>query len=938
MRLRTNTRPDPAQRAGGVAKQRHFGRAAKLPAGGPKERYPPGPMAVSRPTDAHAIRSAFLDFFVERGHARVPSSPLVPHNDPTLLFVNAGMVQFKDVFTGRDKRDYSRATSAQRCLRAGGKHNDLDNVGFTPRHHTLFEMLGNFSFGDYFKKEAIAWAWEFLTGVLELPANKLVVSVFNGEGDDAPFDQEAYDLWAEIVPKQRIYAFDAKENFWQMGDTGPCGPCTEIHIFLGEGDAPPTGGQPGKGPAFEDSAYMELWNLVFMQYEKHASGKMDKLPAPSVDTGAGLERLAAVFEGVASNYETSLLAPLVARAKQLAGVSGPQGEREASFRVIADHARATAFLIADGVTPEKSKREYVLRRIMRRAIRHGTLVGLDEPFFHTVCDEVVDRFGDAYPELREARAAIADAVQIEEQVFRRTLDRGLKMVEATLAELPEGAEVFPIEPAAKLYDTYGFPIDLTRVIAEEHGLKLDEDEVAEQVRELQGGGEASFAGGEAKIEDVYFELANDLGASEFLGYEAVEAEATLRAIVREGQRVEAAAAGEEVELIFDRTPFYGESGGQMGDTGTITGGAGGEARVSVSDTQKPTGGLLVHRAKVEHGRVQVGERYALHVDTARRDAIRRNHSATHLLHHALREVLGKHVTQKGSLVAPDRLRFDFSNPRPVTAEELAEIERRVNAMILRNEATGTREMSLADAKQAGAIGLFGEKYGEQVRVVTISADSVELCGGTHVARAGDIGLFKIVSEAGIAQGVRRIEALTGTGALEWVQHTAAVVDQASAELHARDADDLLERLAKLQDELKAERHKVGQLERKLATGGGGGESEVTEVAGVKLLVRKIGVADPKVMREAADTLRDRLGSGVVVLAAERDGKANLLVAVTKDLAGKKVHAGKLVGALAAHVDGRGGGRPDLAQAGGPKIAGLDAAVADAPAQLASMLG
>ncbi|WP_420870696.1 alanine--tRNA ligase [Enhygromyxa salina] len=892
---------------------------------------------MSRPTDAHALRTAFLDFFAERGHERVASSPLVPFNDPTLLFVNAGMVQFKDVFTGRDKRDYRRATTAQRCLRAGGKHNDLDNVGFTPRHHTLFEMLGNFSFGDYFKRDAINWAWEFLTQVLGFPADKLVVSVFNGEGDDAPFDQEAYDLWLELVPKDRIYAFNAKENFWQMGDTGPCGPCSEIHIFRGEGPAPGTGGQPGKGPAFEDAAYMELWNLVFMQYEKHEGGRMEKLPAPSVDTGAGLERLAAILEGASSNYGTSLLSPLVDKGKQLAGVSGDQGEREASFRVIADHARATAFLIADGVTPEKSGRSYVLRRIMRRAIRHGTLVGLDEPFFHEICDLVVEQFGDAYPELREARAAIADAVQIEEQAFRRTLDRGLKMVEATLAALPERAGAFPVDPAAKLYDTFGFPIDLTRVIAVEHGLTLDEDEVAARVRELQGAGDAGFVGGDAKINDVYFELANELGATEFVGYAEVEQQATLRAIIVDGARVESASAGASVELIFDRTCFYGESGGQIGDHGVIVGGADPKgARLEVSDSQKPTGGLIVHHASVTQGRIAVGDSLTLRVDVARRDAIRRNHSATHMLHHALREQLGKHVAQKGSLVAPDRLRFDFSHPRPLTLEERAAIERQVNAMVMANAATGTQEMSLANAKQAGAIGLFGEKYADEVRVVTIAADSVELCGGTHVARAGDIGLFKIVSEGGVAQGVRRLEAVTGTGALDWVQHTASIVEQATAELHARDADDLLVRLAKLQEELKLKERELAQIERKLATGGAG-ESETTEVAGVKLLVRKIGVADPKVMRDAADTLRDRLGSGVVVLAAERDGKASLLVAVTSDLAGKKVHAGKLVGALAGHIDGRGGGRPDLAQAGGPKLAGLDQAVADAPVQLAAQL-
>jgi alanyl-tRNA synthetase len=905
-------------------------------------------MALERPRDAHALRSTFLDFFAERGHRVVPSSPLVPFADPTLLFVNAGMVQFKDVFTGRDVRDYTRAASSQRCVRAGGKHNDLDNVGFTPRHHTLFEMLGNFSFGDYFKRDAIRWAWTMLTEVLEIPAKKLVVSVFNGEGDAAPYDQEAYDLWAELLPRERIYAFPAKENFWQMGDTGPCGPCTEIHIFREGDEAPPDATREGKwGPAYEDTRYMELWNLVFMQYEKrkHESGEieMTRLPAPSVDTGAGLERLAAVLEGCETNYETSLLAPLVACGKRLAEVEGHQGEHEASFRVIADHARATTFLIADGVFPDKGKREYVLRRIMRRAIRHGTKVGLDEPFFHVVCNEVVERFGDAYPYLRDAAATIREVVQNEEEAFRRTLGRGLKMVKATLAELPAGTTAFPLEPAAILYDTHGFPIDLTRVIANEHGLELDEKAVEARVKAIQGAGEQEFASGQGKIEDVYFALAQRLGASEFLGYGSTSGEGTLKAILLDGREVERAGVGDEVELIFDRTPFYAESGGQTGDTGTIAfahsdQGPGSDARVRIDDTLKPTGGLHVHKGQIERGAIRVGDRFALHVDVERRDAIRRNHSATHLLHHALREVLGKHVTQKGSLVAPDRLRFDFSHSRPVAAEQVAAIEQIVNRMVLANAGTDTREMGLDDAKQAGAIGLFGEKYGERVRVVTIGDDSVELCGGTHVARAGDIGLFKIVSEGGVAQGVRRIEALTGTGALAWVQHTASIVARASAELSARDADELLVRLDKLQQDLKTSARKVAELERKLATGGADSGDEVVEIAGVKLLARKLGVADPKVMRDAADTLRDRLGSGVVVLAGEREGKANLLVAVTKDLAGTKVHAGKLIEKLAPHVGGRGGGRPDLAQAGGSDPSGLDRAIADAAVQLGALLG
>lgn len=917
---------------------------------------------MARPADAHAIRSAFLSFFEERGHAAVPSSPLVPFDDPTLLFVNAGMVQFKDVFTGRDKRDYTRATSAQRCLRAGGKHNDLDNVGFTPRHHTLFEMLGNFSFGDYFKRDAIRWGWEFLTQVLELPAEKLVVSVFNGEGENAPFDQEAYDLWAEIIPKERIYAFDAKENFWQMGDTGPCGPCSEIHIWRGEGGAPPDGGKPGKGPAFEDDKYMELWNLVFMQYEKLASGEMTKLPAPSVDTGAGLERLAAVLEGVETNYETGLFVPIVDKVKALAGVSGHQGEREASYRVIADHARATAFLIADGVTPDQTGRPYVLRRIMRRAIRHATLVGLEDLFFHEVCDEVVDRFGEAYPELREAREVIAGAVKIEEEGFRRTLARGLRRVSKILAGLEaEGSKVFPVDEAADLYTSAGFPIDLTRVIAEENELTLDEAAVAEKLEAQKG--ESSFAGGGgSKVADVYFDIVNELGqGTAFLGYGATAAEATLKAIVipapepAEGEpaleptRVESAQAGQAVELIFDQSPFYGESGGQVGDTGVLRAVEGG-ATVTVTQTSKPTGGLHVHHGELAGGSIAVGQRFVLEVDVARRDAIRRNHSATHMLHHALRKVLGKHVAQKGSLVAPDRLRFDFSHARSVTREETRRIEAEVNAMVLANAPTGTAEMSLADAKQAGAIGLFGEKYGAEVRVVTIGEveteageeRSVELCGGTHVARAGDVGLFKIVGEGGVAQGVRRIEAMTGMGAVEWVQERAEVVDQVASDLRARDLGEVLGRLEKLHEELAARGREIDSLKRKLATGGGGQASEVVEVEGggktVKLTARRIPVADPKIMREAADTLRDRMGSGVVVLAGERDGKANLLVATTKDLAkGKIVHAGKLAAALVVHVDGRGGGRPDMAQAGGPKVAGLDDVVAHAAEELAKQL-
>ena len=889
------------------------------------------------PLSAHAIRSRFLAYFQERGHAVVPSSSLVPHNDPTLLFTNAGMVQFKDVFVGRDHRPYSRAATVQRCLRAGGKHNDLDNVGFTPRHHTFFEMLGNFSFGDYFKADAIRWAWELLTAGFGIPAERLVVSIYSGEGEAAPFDQEAYDLWAEIVPRDRIYACPAKENFWQMGDTGPCGPCSEIHIFHGD-RAPGDARREGQfGPAHEDTRYTELWNLVFMQYEKLADGSMIPLPKPSIDTGAGLERLAAVVEGATSNYGTSLLRPLVEVAKRLAGADPAVdlGAGECPFRVIADHARATAFLITDGVFPDRAGRSYVLRRIMRRAIRYGTSVGLDRPFFHEVCRTVVDDFGDAYPELRERAATIDEVVRTEEESFRRTLGRGLRRLEAALGELPAGARDFAPEIAADLYDTYGFPIDLTGVICREHGLALDEAAVEAAVHRRQGAGDSEVQlGQERRLGDHYFELQQAFAArSRFLGYEAEAVEGALvLGLAAGGKLVQEAGPGAEVEVIVDRTPFYAESGGQVGDVGVIRGPG---LLVEVADAQKPTGDVHVHRGVVRQGALRVGAAVDLEIDRARRAAIRRNHSATHLLHHALRHVLGEHVVQKGSLVAAERLRFDFSHARPLTDAQRREVERLVNAAVLDNADSQVREMSLPDAKHAGAIGLFGEKYGDVVRVVTIGHESVELCGGTHVRRAGDIGLFTIVSEGGVAQGVRRIEAVTGLGALDHVQRAAAVLQEAAEQLHAAGAGDLNDRLRRLFAELRARDREIAELQRKLTTGGAAG-GEVVEVAGVKLLARVVDVADPKALRDAADALRDRLGSGVVVLGAEREGKVTLLVAVTKDLSGR-VHAGKLAQALAVHVDGRGGGRPDLAQAGGTNPAGLPAAIAGAAGALSEHL-
>jgi len=886
---------------------------------------------------AHGVRRRFRKFFADRGHTIVPSSPLVPANDPTLLFTNAGMVQFKDVFVGRDPRAYTRATSVQRCLRAGGKHNDLDNVGFTPRHHTFFEMLGNFSFGDYFKAESIRWAWELLTEGFGISPDRLVVSVFNGEGEKAPFDREAYELWAEIVPRDRIYAFNGKENFWQMGDTGPCGPCTEIHIFHGD-KAPGDARREGLfGPAHEETRYTELWNLVFMQFEKQADGSLTSLPRPSVDTGAGLERLAAVVEGARTNYGTSLLAPLVATAKTLAGVDPTRdlGDGECPFQVIADHARATTFLITDGVFPDRAGRSYVLRRIMRRAIRYGTSVGLDRAFFHEVCAKVVEDFGEDYPELRERAATIDEVVRTEEEAFRRTLGRGIRRLEGALGELQEATKIFPPAVAADLYDTYGFPIDLTGVICREQGLSLDEAAVDDEVKRRQLSGGGADLGSVTGIDDVYFALQGaHAGSSTFVGYEsdAID-DARVLALVVGGAEVRSAKEGAEVELIVDRTPFYAESGGQVGDRGRLLGG---DLEVEILDTQKPAGELHVHRGIVRRGTLTLGA-YRLEIDRENRDAIRRNHSATHLLHLALRDVLGPHVVQKGSLVGADRLRFDFAHGKPLTTEQRHEIERRVNAAVLDNRASTTRSMGLDAAKAAGAIGLFGEKYGDEVRVVAIGPESVELCGGTHVARAGDIGLFTILSEGGIAQGVRRVEAATGMGALAQVQQAQDLLHEAARELHAGSHAEVGERIRRLFADLKTRDRKIEDLQKKLTTGSQT-EDQIALVDGIKLLAKTVEVEDPKALRGAADTLRDRLKSGVVVLGSANGAKATLLVAVTKDLAGARVHAGKLVGALAVHLDGRGGGRPDLAQAGGSKVSGLAAAIDGAEAALREHLG
>jgi alanyl-tRNA synthetase len=888
---------------------------------------------MSAPRSAHEIRKSFVDFFAGRGHTHVPSSSLVPHNDPTLLFVNAGMNQFKDVFTGREKREYSRAVTVQKCVRAGGKHNDLDNVGFTPRHHTLFEMLGNFSFGDYFKTDAIRWGWEFLTEVVGLPAERLVVTVFDGTGEAAPADDEAAELWRAFVPEGRIYRCSAKDNFWAMGDTGPCGPCSEIHLYKGA-EAPPLAGQAGRGPAHEDTEYVELWNLVFMQYEKHPDGTMTKLPKPSIDTGSGLERVAAAVAKVGSNYETDLLSPMVEHARRLAGARRPQSKGEAPLRVIADHARATAFLVADGVFPDKGGRSYVLRRIMRRAIRHGTEIGLDRPFFHEVCATVVENFASVYPELRDRAATIEEVVRAEEESFRRTLDRGLRRVQVAIGEHDRAAgTAFSPAVAADLYDTYGFPLDLTAVIVAEHGLVLDEGAAEVALKQRQAAGEGNTNLGEEKaVADLYFALHGELGDTTFVGYETLVADATVRAIVVDGRVVDEATAGQSVELVLDRSPMYGESGGQVGDAGTITAPG---AAIEVTDTTKPKAAMHVHRGTVRTGTLRKGDAVKVEVDAARRDAIRRNHSATHLLHHALRKHLGDHVLQKGSLVTPDRLRFDFSHNRAITPEQRRAIEQTVAQLILANDEADVRQQSMDEAKARRAIGLFEAKYGERVRVIQFGP-SIELCGGTHVSRTGDIGSLAIVSETSIAQGVRRIEAVTGMGAVAYLQGLVELVDGTRAQLHAHTNDDVLPKIEKLQSEIKAQQREIGRLQQQVATGGGAAADEVRDVGGIKVLVRKVDVPDAKALRAAADALRDKLGSGVVALGAEADGKAMLLVAVTKDLEAR-VPAGKVIAAIAPHVDGKGGGKPELAQAGGGNVAGLPAALAAVPDVIQSLV-
>ena len=859
------------------------------------------------------IRSQFLEYFQENGHTIVSSSPLIPGNDPTLLFTNAGMVQFKDVFTGEETRPYQRATTSQRCVRAGGKHNDLENVGYTARHHTFFEMLGNFSFGDYFKEDAIRFAWDFLTKRLGLPEERLWVTVHHS-------DQEAEDIWIQTigVDPNRLSRLGDKDNFWSMGDTGPCGPCSEIFYDHGP-DVP--GGPPGSEEDDLDR-YIEIWNLVFMQFEQTADGARTPLPKPSVDTGMGLERIAAVMQHVHSNYEIDLFQALL---KAAAEVTHTQDLEAKSLRVIADHIRSCSFLICDGVLPSNEGRGYVLRRIIRRAIRHGHKLGCDQPFFHKIVHTLVAEMGEAYAELRDNEDRIVAALKQEEAQFAKTLDAGMKVLEDAVSSLT--SKTLPGELIFRLYDTHGFPVDLTNDIARERDLELDIEGFEKAMDEQR---EKSRQGSSFAIEgQIRFDLD---GSTEFLGYTHLDASAVVVALAKDGEQVDALATGDSGIVVLNQTPFYAESGGQQGDRGSLTSANG---SYQVMGTKK-FGAHFGHEGKLGMGELKVGDTVNARVEGPRRQATALNHSATHLLHAALRTVLGDHVTQKGSLVTHERTRFDFSHPQPVTAEELIAIESMVNREIRQNEVVETRVMPIEEAKAAGAMALFGEKYDDEVRVLSMGDFSVELCGGTHVARTGDIGLFKILSEGGVASGVRRIEAVTGEGALEQVVALEATLDQAAALLKTG-ADSIISKIEQMTERLKVTEREVDALKMKLATQAGGDLlDDVVDVCGVQCLVASLDGQDPKTLRDTLDRVKNRLSQGVVVLATVRDEKVNLIAGVTDNLT-DRVKAGDLIGFVAAQVGGRGGGRADMAQAGGTEPASLPDAMKSVAAWLEEQL-
>ena len=858
------------------------------------------------------IRSAFLNYFAEHGHQVVDSSPLVPGNDPTLLFTNAGMVQFKDVFTGKDQRSYNRATTSQRCVRAGGKHNDLENVGYTARHHTFFEMLGNFSFGDYFKREAINYAWGFLTEVLQLPKDKLWVTVY--ESDD-----EAAEIWLkEIgVDESRFTRIGDKkggkpfesDNFWSMGDTGPCGPCSEI--FYDHGDHI-WGGPPGS-PEEDGDRYIEIWNLVFMQFNRDASGEMTPLPKPSVDTGMGLERLAAVLQHVNSNYEIDLFQALI---KAAAAATGTKDLESKSLRVIADHIRSCAFLIVDGVLPGNEGRGYVLRRIIRRAIRHGYQLGQQQPFFHSLVKALDEQMGEAYPELRAAKAHVERVLKVEEERFAETIEQGLRILDDAIGSLK--GKTIPGEILFKLYDTYGFPLDLTADIARERELEVDEDGFNREMEAQRERARAASNFGSAQSADVQID-----GETDFTGYERLDDQATVIALFKDGASVDQLNTGEEGLVILDRTPFYAESGGQVGDTGELVSNS---VAFAVSDTKKQGGSVFGHVGSLKQGELHIGDNVAAKVDNSRRKQIALNHSATHLLHAALRHVLGDHVQQKGSLNDAGRLRFDFSHFEPISREQLIEIERLVNDQIRENHMVETRIMAIEDAKQAGAMALFGEKYDDQVRVLRMGDFSVELCGGTHVRSLGDIGLCKIVMETGIASGVRRIEAVTGSHAIEYIERDEDRLMHVASMVNAS-RDEVEDKLSKMIEQNKKLEKELQQLKSKLAASAGSDlVSQAIEVNGVKALAARLDDVEVKSLRDMLDQLKNKLGSGVVLLAAVNGDKVNLIAGVTKDLVGQ-YKAGDLVKIAAEKVGGKGGGRPDMAQAGGTDPSGVAEALA-----------
>ena len=869
------------------------------------------------------LRMAFLNFFKERDHEIVPSSSLVPANDPTLLFTNAGMVQFKEVFLGQDKRSYKRAVSSQRCVRAGGKHNDLENVGYTARHHTFFEMLGNFSFGDYFKRDAIEYAWEFLTKTLAIPAEKLWVTVY--EDDDEAADIWLNDIRVDAVRFTRIgdkpggkkYESD---NFWSMGDTGPCGPCTEIFYDHGPEVA---GGPPGT-PEEDGDRYIEIWNLVFMQYDRDKQGNLNPLPKPSVDTGMGLERLAAVMQGVHSNYEIDLFVNLIKAAAAVTGCDDPQSN---SLKVIADHIRSCAFLIVDGVLPSNEGRGYVLRRIIRRAIRHGHKLGMREPFFYKLVAPLVDDMGAAFPELPAAQAMVERVLRQEEERFAETLDQGMHILEHAIADLKD--KVIPGSTIFKLYDTYGFPADLTGDIARERGLNLD---MAGFDQEMNAQRQRARAASTFAVD--YGEGLKLEGETEFTGYQHLTEPAVITELFVEGQPVDELAVGQTGVLVLDRTPFYAESGGQVGDTGSLIGKQG---RFRVQDTQKQGGQVFVHLGEVTDGVLKVGDSVEAIVDAERRQDIKLNHSATHLMHAALRRVLGEHVTQKGSLVEADRLRFDFSHFEPISAEQLAEIESLVNEQIRHNLAVETRIMSHQDAINSGAMALFGEKYGDKVRVLSMGDFSIELCGGTHVDRTGDIGLFKIINETGIAAGVRRIEAVTGQQALKWLDRGEHQL-QHIAGLLKTDRGGVEERVAQLLERTRSLEKQLDQLKGKLASSQGDDlVNQAVDIQGVKVLAAQLEAADPKGLRDTLDQLKNKLGSSAIVLATVQGDKVSLVAGVSKDQT-QAIKAGELVNVVAQQVGGKGGGRPDMAQAGGNQPQALPAALASVPDWVREKLG